>query len=31
MASSWESVNVDNSSMPLYLSVPESGGPFPVS
>src|SRR5947209_19278212 len=29
MASSWESVKVDNSSMPLYLSVPESGGPVP--
>jgi carboxymethylenebutenolidase len=29
MASSWEKVTVDNSNMPLYLSVPESGGPVP--
>src|SRR5919108_2999454 len=29
MASSWQNVKVDNSSMPLYLSVPESGGPVP--
>jgi carboxymethylenebutenolidase len=29
MASSWESVKVANSSMPLYVSVPESGGPVP--
>ena len=29
MASSWESTTVDNSSMPLYLSVPERGGPVP--
>src|SRR5213593_1320772 len=29
MASSWENVKVDNSSMPLYVSVPESGGPIP--
>jgi carboxymethylenebutenolidase len=29
MVSSWESVKVDQSNMPLYLSVPESGGPFP--
>jgi carboxymethylenebutenolidase len=29
MSSSWESVTVDDSNMPLYLSVPESGGPVP--
>jgi carboxymethylenebutenolidase len=29
MPSSWENVKVDNSSMPLYVSVPESGGPVP--
>lgn len=29
MASSWQSANVDGSPMPLYLSVPESGGPVP--
>ena len=29
MASSWEKVPVDNSSMPLYVSVPESDGPVP--
>lgn len=29
MASSWESVQVDGSKMPLYASVPESGGPVP--
>jgi len=29
MASSWESVEVSKSSMPIYLSVPESGGPVP--
>jgi carboxymethylenebutenolidase len=29
MVSSWESVKVDQSNMPLYLSVPESGGPVP--
>jgi carboxymethylenebutenolidase len=29
MASSWENVKVDQSSMPLYVSVPESGGPVP--
>ena len=29
MASSWESVNVDNKDMPLYVSVPASGGPVP--
>lgn len=29
MASSWEKVTVDNSIMPLYVSVPESGGPVP--
>src|SRR4029453_2226905 len=29
MASSWENISVDNSSMPLYVSVPESGGPVP--
>jgi carboxymethylenebutenolidase len=29
MTSSWESVAVDDSKMPLYLSVPESGGPVP--
>jgi carboxymethylenebutenolidase len=29
MASSWESTTVNNSKMPLYLSVPERGGPVP--
>jgi carboxymethylenebutenolidase len=29
MPSSWENVKVDESSMPLYVSVPESGGPVP--
>ena len=29
MASSWEKVNVDNSEMLLYTSLPESGGPVP--
>jgi carboxymethylenebutenolidase len=29
MTSSWENIRVDNSSMPLYLSVPESGGRVP--
>jgi carboxymethylenebutenolidase len=29
MASSWEKINVDNSDMPLYVSVPASGGPVP--
>src|ERR1044071_9009997 len=29
MASSWQSVKIDQSNMPLYLSVPESGGPVP--
>ena len=29
MTSSWESTTVDNSNMPLYLSVPERGGPVP--
>ena len=29
MASSWQSAKVDGSDMPLYLSVPESGGPVP--
>ena len=29
MASSWENTPVDNSNMPLYLSVPERGGPVP--
>jgi Dienelactone hydrolase family len=29
MPSSWENVKVGNSSMPLYVSVPESGGPVP--
>ncbi len=29
MPSSWQSANVDGSNMPLYLSVPESGGPVP--
>jgi carboxymethylenebutenolidase len=29
MASSWQSIKIDQSSMPLYLSVPESGGPVP--
>jgi len=29
MASSWQSVKVDGSNMPLYVSVPESGAPVP--
>ena len=29
MASTWESAQVDGNKMPLYLSVPESGGPVP--
>jgi hypothetical protein len=29
MASSWESVKVDESNMPLYASLPERGGPVP--
>jgi carboxymethylenebutenolidase len=29
MPSSWQSTKVDGSNMPLYLSVPESGGPVP--
>src|SRR5918997_7148183 len=29
MPSSWESTTVENSTMPLYLSVPERGGPVP--
>jgi len=29
MASTWESAKVDGSDMPLYLSVPASGGPVP--
>ena len=29
MASSWQQTTVDNSEMPLYLSLPESGAPVP--
>ena len=29
MASLWEKVKVESSEMPLYLSLPESGGPVP--
>ena len=29
MASSWEKAVVDSSDMPLYVSLPESGGPVP--
>lgn len=29
MPSSWETVKVDDSDMPLYLNVPASGGPVP--
>jgi dienelactone hydrolase len=29
MTRSWESTTVENSTMPLYLSVPERGGPVP--
>jgi carboxymethylenebutenolidase len=29
MTSSWESTQVDNSNIPLYVSVPERGGPVP--
>jgi carboxymethylenebutenolidase len=30
MASSWESVKVNDSKMPMYVSLPESGGPVPA-
>src|SRR5919108_3009846 len=30
MASFWESAKVDESRMPLYVSVPERGGPVPA-
>ena len=30
MASSWESVTVDDQSMDLYLSLPDGSGPFPA-
>ncbi len=30
MVSSWESVKVDNGNMRFYLSLPETGGPFPA-
>jgi hypothetical protein len=29
MLSGWESVKIGNSSMPLYVSLPESGAPVP--
>ena len=29
MASTWQKTMVDNSEMPLYLSLPESGAPVP--
>ena len=29
MTSLWESTTVENSTMPLYLSLPERGGPVP--
>ena len=29
MVSSWQSIKIDQSNMPLYLSVPESGGSVP--
>jgi carboxymethylenebutenolidase len=29
MPSAWENVKVDDSEMPLYVSLPESGGPVP--
>ena len=29
MASSWENLKVDGSDMPLYVSMPASGGPVP--
>ena len=29
MTSSWENLKVDESNMPLYTSLPESGGPVP--
>ncbi|MEX0803475.1 MAG: dienelactone hydrolase family protein, partial [Candidatus Binatia bacterium] len=29
MVSSWENTKIDNSNMPLYLCVPERGGPVP--
>lgn len=30
MTSSWENVKIDGSSMPVYLSLPEGGGPVPA-
>ena len=30
MAASWETIKVDGSDMRMYLSVPESAGPFPA-
>ena len=30
MSSSWENLLVDNSQMPVYLTVPEGDGPFPA-
>jgi dienelactone hydrolase len=29
MPSGWENVKIDDSDMPLYVSLPESGGPVP--
>src|SRR5262249_35026176 len=29
MTSSWDTLKVDGSNMPLYASLPESGGPVP--
>jgi carboxymethylenebutenolidase len=29
MSSTWEKLNVESSDMPLYVSLPESGGPVP--
>ena len=30
MAFSWETIQVDNSDMPVYMTVPEGSGPFPA-
>ena len=30
MASSWETLGVNNSGMPVYMATPDEGGPFPA-
>jgi carboxymethylenebutenolidase len=30
MASSWETLGVNNSGMPVYMATPDGGGPFPA-